>query len=197
MCGRYRLTAKERYLRDHFGLDVGVKWLPRWNIAPTQMIPTIRQHAKEPVRIFSLMRWGLIPYWAKDSSMGWRVIDKRRDLSAAGRYSKADGRQGDRRKIARAAEDVIRIRVISEPLISEEDFQTVQRIMDLKQAKHWRTQSNVEHRFTYNGFLTCASCGQVVHTAHLREGTTMPAGEGDLPIRASRNTCVGRSWSNV
>jgi putative SOS response-associated peptidase YedK len=39
MCGRYRLTAKERYLRDHFGLDVGVEWSPRWNIAPTQMIP--------------------------------------------------------------------------------------------------------------------------------------------------------------
>src|SRR5438445_13557597 len=63
MCGRYRLTTKERDLRDHFGLDVGVKWLPRWNIAPTQMIPTIRQHGKESVRIFSLMRWGLIPYW--------------------------------------------------------------------------------------------------------------------------------------
>jgi len=46
MCGCYRLTTKERYLRDHFGLDVGVKWLPRWNIAPTQMIPTIRQHGK-------------------------------------------------------------------------------------------------------------------------------------------------------
>jgi putative SOS response-associated peptidase YedK len=59
MCGRYRLTAKERYLRDHLGLDVGVQWSPRWNIAPTQMIPPIRQHPKEPTRIFSLMRWGL------------------------------------------------------------------------------------------------------------------------------------------
>src|SRR6266700_7659815 len=76
MCGRYRLTAKERYLRDHFGLDVGIKWLPRWNIAPTQMIPTIRQHPKEPVRIFSLMRWGLIPYWAKDASIGLKIIAK-------------------------------------------------------------------------------------------------------------------------
>jgi putative SOS response-associated peptidase YedK len=75
MCGRYRLTAKERYLRDHFGLDVGVKWLPRWNIAPTQMIPTIRQHPKEPTRIFNLMRWGLIPYWAKDPSIGLKTIN--------------------------------------------------------------------------------------------------------------------------
>jgi putative SOS response-associated peptidase YedK len=82
MCGRYRLTAKERYLRDHFGLDVGVKWLPRWNIAPTQMIPTIRQHDKEPVRIFSLMRWGLIPYWAKDSSMGLKTINAMSETAA-------------------------------------------------------------------------------------------------------------------
>jgi len=82
MCGRYRLTAKERYLRDHFGLDVGVKWLPRWNIAPTQMIPTIRQHPKEPIRIFSLMRWGLIPYWAKDASIGLKTINAMSETAA-------------------------------------------------------------------------------------------------------------------
>jgi putative SOS response-associated peptidase YedK len=82
MCGRYRLTAKERYLRDHFGLDVGVKWLPRWNIAPTQMIPTIRQHPKEPTRIFSLMRWGLIPCWAKDPSIGLKAINAMSETAA-------------------------------------------------------------------------------------------------------------------
>jgi putative SOS response-associated peptidase YedK len=37
MCGRYRLTAKERYLRDHFGLDEDPTWTARWNIAPTQL----------------------------------------------------------------------------------------------------------------------------------------------------------------
>jgi hypothetical protein len=40
--------------------------------------------------------------------------------------------------------------------------------MDLKQAKHWRTQPDIEHRFTYNGFLTCSVCGEVVHTAFAR-----------------------------
>lgn len=39
------------------------------------MIPTVRQHPKEPVPIFSLMRWGLIPYWAKDSSIGLKTIN--------------------------------------------------------------------------------------------------------------------------
>jgi site-specific DNA recombinase len=103
------------------------------------------------------------PIW-----MGWRIIDKKRDLSDAGRYTRADGRQADRRKIARAPEEVIRIKVISEPLLSETEFQAVQLLMDLKQKKHWRSQPNIEHRFTYNGFLTCAKCGELIHTALAR-----------------------------
>jgi DNA invertase Pin-like site-specific DNA recombinase len=104
------------------------------------------------------------PIWT-----GWRVIDKKRDSSSAGRYTVANGRQADRKKIARAPEDVIRVQVIAEPLISEETFQAAQRIMDLKQARHWRSQPNLEHRFTYNGFLTCSVCEEQVHTALARK----------------------------
>ena len=75
MCGRYRLTAKERYLRDHFGLDGDPFWTPRWNMAPTQPVATVRQHASEPRRIFSLMRWGLVPNWAKDPSIALKTIN--------------------------------------------------------------------------------------------------------------------------
>ena len=78
------------------------------------------------------------PIWT-----GWRMIDKKRDTSSAGRYAGVDGRQADRRKIARAPEDVIRVKVIAEPMVSEEDFRALQRIMDLKQAKHWRTQPDI------------------------------------------------------
>jgi len=56
MCGRYRLTAKQRYLRNHFGLEEDPPWEPHWNIAPTQQVATIRQHPAEPIRIFGLMR---------------------------------------------------------------------------------------------------------------------------------------------
>jgi putative SOS response-associated peptidase YedK len=59
MCGRYRLTAKERYLRDHFGLDEDPHWTPRWNIAPTQPVPVIRQDKKEPKRTFAPLVGGL------------------------------------------------------------------------------------------------------------------------------------------
>jgi putative SOS response-associated peptidase YedK len=82
MCGRYRLTAKERYLRDHFGLGEDASWAPRWNIAPTQRVPVIRQDAKEPKRTFSLVRWGLIPYWAKDASIGFKTINGMSETAA-------------------------------------------------------------------------------------------------------------------
>ena len=82
MCGRYRLTAKERYVRDHFGLDEDPPWTPRWNIAPTQQIATIRQHRSEPKRIFGLMRWGLIPYWAKEPSIGLKTINAMSETAA-------------------------------------------------------------------------------------------------------------------
>ena len=77
MCGRYRLTAKERYLAEHFGIDDDdiVDWVPRYNIAPTQQVVVIRQDREQPKRISSLMRWGLIPFWSQDISIGNRTIN--------------------------------------------------------------------------------------------------------------------------
>lgn len=77
MCGRYRLTATERYIADHFNLDSEPQWSPRYNIAPGQPVPAVRQNAKHPRREWALMRWGLIPYWAKDPSIGFRTINAR------------------------------------------------------------------------------------------------------------------------
>jgi DNA invertase Pin-like site-specific DNA recombinase len=99
---------------------------------------------------------------------GWRVIDKKRDLSAAGKYKTKDGRQGDRRKIQRAPDEVIRVKVIDDPLISESDFQKVQRILDLKKQNSWRHIEGYEHRFTYNGYLNC-ECGALVYTKYRRD----------------------------
>jgi len=82
MCGRYRLTAKERYLRDHFGLDEDPPWQPRWNIAPTQPVATIRQHPSEARSMFAIMRWGLIPYWAQNQSFGLKTINAMSETAA-------------------------------------------------------------------------------------------------------------------
>jgi DNA invertase Pin-like site-specific DNA recombinase len=98
---------------------------------------------------------------------GWRVIDEKRDHSPAGKYSTKNGRQGDRRKVKRAPEDVIRVNVL-EPLISESDFERVQEILDLKKEKSWRHIEGFEHRFTYNGFLACA-CSSTIYTKYRRD----------------------------
>jgi putative SOS response-associated peptidase YedK len=76
MCGRYRLTAKERWLSNYFNIDPeDFEWAARWNVAPTQEVATIRQDRKEPKRTFKLMRWGLIPYWVKEGSFGASTIN--------------------------------------------------------------------------------------------------------------------------
>lgn len=99
---------------------------------------------------------------------GWRVIDKKRDMSAAGKYPVADGRQGDRRKIQRAPEEIIRKQVINDPLVSESDFALVQRILGMKKSFHWRTSPGYEQRYTYNGFLDC-TCQSRVYSKHMRK----------------------------
>lgn len=57
-------------------------WSPRYNIAPTQPIPVIRQHPKERVRQLSVMKWGLIPHWAKDTSIATSTINAKSETAA-------------------------------------------------------------------------------------------------------------------
>jgi putative SOS response-associated peptidase YedK len=83
MCGRYRLSRRKQLIEEYF--DAGPfedEWAPRYNIAPTQPVPVIRQNPKEPVRELSLLRWGLIPSWAKDSSGAARMINARSETAA-------------------------------------------------------------------------------------------------------------------
>jgi site-specific DNA recombinase len=98
---------------------------------------------------------------------GWRVIDKKRDMSPAGKYPTKDGRQGDRRKIQRPEHEIIRRQVIAEPLISAQDFELVQRILGAKKSFHWRTTPGYEQRYTYNGYLKCV-CESRVYSKHMR-----------------------------
>jgi putative SOS response-associated peptidase YedK len=57
-------------------------WNPRYNIAPTQPVPVIRQNPKVPRRELSLLRWGLIPSWAKDPSVSVQMINARSEPAA-------------------------------------------------------------------------------------------------------------------
>jgi putative SOS response-associated peptidase YedK len=83
MCGRYRLSRRKQIIEEHFDSVSGEEdWSPRYNVAPTQPVPIIRQHPKEPRRELSLARWGLIPWWAKDSSSAARMINARSETAA-------------------------------------------------------------------------------------------------------------------
>lgn len=83
MCGRYRLSRRKQIVEEYFDTVSGEEeWTPRYNIAPTQPVPVIRQHPKEPVRELSLMRWGLIPHWAKDPAIAQNTINAKSETAA-------------------------------------------------------------------------------------------------------------------
>jgi putative SOS response-associated peptidase YedK len=77
MCGRYTLATTPEALADAFALTEVPDFPRRYNIAPTQPVATIVQDGKTPRRKFRLMRWGLIPSWAKDPAIGNKLINAR------------------------------------------------------------------------------------------------------------------------
>jgi len=81
MCGRYRLSRRKQLVEAYFDSTGEDDWAPRYNIAPTQPIPVIRQSPKEPVRELSLLKWGLIPSWAKDPSGSASMINARAETA--------------------------------------------------------------------------------------------------------------------
>ena len=78
VCNRYRLTHSKQYLVERFQTtDDEVDDHPRYNIAPTQPVLIVRKEQGKKVRHFTTMRWGLIPSWAKDMSIGNRTLNAR------------------------------------------------------------------------------------------------------------------------
>jgi putative SOS response-associated peptidase YedK len=75
MCGRYTQTIDVETLQRRFGFNSGgVTLEPRYNLAPGQEAPVV---IGEGTRILKLMRWGLVPYWAKEASIGYKMINAR------------------------------------------------------------------------------------------------------------------------
>lgn len=75
MCGRFAQRSDPKRLAKQFGLEEVPNLEPRYNIAPTQDIPAVRE--TEDGREMSLYKWGLVPSWAKDTTMGARLINAR------------------------------------------------------------------------------------------------------------------------
>ncbi len=76
MCGRYVLAVSPELLQQAFDLTMVPDFAPRYNIAPTQYLPVITDEARHDVQ---LLRWGLIPSWAKDAKMASNLINARSD----------------------------------------------------------------------------------------------------------------------
>ncbi len=76
MCGRYKVTTPTGVIIENFQIRQGRPNLEaRYNIAPTQIAPIVRQTPNG--RQLAMMRWGLIPSWAKDSKIAFSTINAR------------------------------------------------------------------------------------------------------------------------
>lgn len=81
MCGRITLTTSGSELADYLRTIDSLTWEPRYNIAPTQPVATVRVESDGECHLRE-MRWGLIPHWADDPSIGNRMIDARAESLA-------------------------------------------------------------------------------------------------------------------
>ncbi|MBT8132008.1 MAG: SOS response-associated peptidase [Gammaproteobacteria bacterium] len=81
MCGRFAFYSPAEAVSRLFSVEDPPQIEPRYNIAPTQFVPIVRDHEDEP-RTVSMLRWGLLPFWAKDKSIASRLINARAETVA-------------------------------------------------------------------------------------------------------------------
>jgi len=77
MCGRFGLTRPERLDLERFGIRELPPLVPRFNVAPGSDILVVRE--REGARVADFVRWGLVPSWARDPSIGNRMANARAD----------------------------------------------------------------------------------------------------------------------
>jgi putative SOS response-associated peptidase YedK len=80
MCGRARLSTDFSQIRIAFRIPPErptPNFAPTWNLAPTDPIPIVRRDRDDGQRQLEVVRWGLIPYWAKDIKIGYSTINAR------------------------------------------------------------------------------------------------------------------------
>jgi putative SOS response-associated peptidase YedK len=75
MCGRFALIKDLDKVKAYYGAKSNAAWNPSYNIAPSQMIPVVVQ--EKDGREIRLMKWGLVPHWAKDAKIGFKMINAR------------------------------------------------------------------------------------------------------------------------
>ena len=81
MCGRFALFASPELVAEYFALAEPPTFAPHYNVTPGQDIAAVRVD-RDGVRRLRALRWGLVPFWAKDPSIGRRLINARLDSLA-------------------------------------------------------------------------------------------------------------------
>ncbi len=83
MCGRYASFLPAEALRTLFQtVNPTPNWEPTWNMAPTRDAPVVRLHPQTRERHLDLLRWGLLPRWAKDPKTTRQPINARAETLA-------------------------------------------------------------------------------------------------------------------
>jgi putative SOS response-associated peptidase YedK len=92
MCGRFARKSTQQVLADWFGVELeDMPWFaPSYNVAPQSVQPVVRLDRDSSDREFALMRWGLVPFWAKDAKFGYSTINARaEEVTAKPAYREA------------------------------------------------------------------------------------------------------------
>jgi putative SOS response-associated peptidase YedK len=82
MCGRFTLITPAEVVAEQFQLIEAPSLSPRYNVAPTQPVAAVRPSPGNGGRELVLLRWGLVPFWAKDPAIGSRMINARSETVA-------------------------------------------------------------------------------------------------------------------
>lgn len=82
MCGRFVLMTPSKSLLERFGLEEEPVLEPRYNIAPTQMVAVIRLDRDTLQRRLLLVKLRLVTFWAKDASIGQKMINATTETAA-------------------------------------------------------------------------------------------------------------------
>ena len=82
MCGRFTRKENLQHLAELLGLPIPPPLAPRYNIAPSQLVVCVRTNPETPEREWVELKWGLVPSWAKDPSIGNTLINARGETVA-------------------------------------------------------------------------------------------------------------------
>ena len=96
MCGRFARKSTQEVLADWFGVELeDMPWFaPTYNAAPQSVQPVVRLNRDSGQREVALLRWGLVPYWAKDAKLAYSTINARAEEVAAKPVSARPSRNG-------------------------------------------------------------------------------------------------------